>query len=88
MYQRDETVPIVKAFSTWLYQIAEAASKVVPTSFNKGAAAINTHIQVKNNENKICSVCKVDTHKLQQCDKFKSLQLKRKWDVVKFNHLC
>ena len=37
MQPRDESVRIIKAFSVWLYRVAETASKVVTPNF--GAAA-------------------------------------------------
>lgn len=88
MLQRDERTPIVKSFSIWLYQIAEAASKVVTPNFGKGSAAVNTHTQANNSAGRLCIVCKVDSHKVEHCDHFKNLPLNEKWDAVRANNLC
>ncbi|GBP17520.1 hypothetical protein EVAR_74114_1 [Eumeta japonica] len=45
-------------------------------------------MQVKAKEPKMCAVCKIDAHKVNQCEKFKGLQLNQKWDIVKSQHLC
>lgn len=87
MMQKDESVPILKSFSVWLYSLAEAASTVVTPSFGKGAS-VNTHTQASSNVGRTCVVCKVESHKVYQCDKFKNLQLNEKWDIVKSNNLC
>jgi len=42
MHTRDESVPPIKAFSDWLYKIAQAASTVV-TPFSHRTSSVNTH---------------------------------------------
>lgn len=98
MCQKDETIPVVKVFSDWLYNMAEAASTVTPL-FGKPGAAVNTHSRdegnTKTNDNCVnnavstkCIVCKDANHAVPQCDVFKNMSLNNKWEVVKTKKLC
>ncbi|XP_037828693.1 uncharacterized protein LOC119616432 [Lucilia sericata] len=99
MCYKDDRVPITKSFSDWLYYMAEAASNVTPL-FVKNGASVNTHNRDEeskessgNEINKIavsttCIVCNDGSHKVAQCDVFKSMSLNRKWECVKAKNLC
>lgn len=89
MHAKDDKVPVVKAFSDWLYTIAAAASQVVAPMSNKKSAAVNTHNQQITSGNKLyCVFCKSEEHKIQNCGEFQSLNLDAKWNVVKNKKLC
>ncbi|GBP03412.1 hypothetical protein EVAR_71356_1 [Eumeta japonica] len=44
---KDTRVPVVKSFSDWLYNLAEAASSVTPL-YGKSTVSINTHTREEN----------------------------------------
>ncbi|GBP02981.1 hypothetical protein EVAR_69129_1 [Eumeta japonica] len=86
MYPKDHRIPIVKTFSDWIFQIADAASSVVSAIPAAKNANINTHTEARQFQLK-CYVCEGE-HKVSVCGEFKQLSLQRKWDVVKKNNLC
>ncbi|XP_036346930.1 uncharacterized protein LOC118756269, partial [Rhagoletis pomonella] len=97
MQPKDDRVPIVKIFSDWLYNIAEAASTVVAPMTHKSGVNVNTHTRAEdvsdqrsetNSLPRKCCVCKTYGHKLPRCEAFKALPLKRKWEIVKEHSLC
>ncbi|XP_036347095.1 uncharacterized protein LOC118756437, partial [Rhagoletis pomonella] len=97
MQPKDDRVPIVKIFSDWLYNIAEAASTVVAPMTHKSGVNVNTHTRAEdvsdhrsetNSLPRKCCVCKTYGHKLPRCEAFKVLPLKRKWEIVKEHSLC
>lgn len=99
MCKKDDRVPAVKAFSDWLYHVAEAASTVTPL-FVKSGAALNTHSRDEGNKqnsdkraNKTtvsteCIICKYTGHKPAQCEVFKNMSLNKKWECVKAKNMC
>jgi len=72
MHTRDESVPSIKAFSDWLYKIAQAASTVV-TPFSHRTSSVNTHDRCA------ASLSQVSTAQQQtnpkQCEQFKSCRI-------------
>lgn len=87
MYPKDERVPIVKTFSDWIFQIADAASTVVSAVPTIKNANVNAHSEEKSGFKVKCYVCESD-HRVSVCSDFKSVTLPRKWDVVKKSNLC
>lgn len=87
MYPKDDHVPIVKIFSDWIFQIADAASTVVSVIPTVKSANVNTHTEERSPFKARCYVCETE-HKVSVCSEFKELSLERKWDVVKKNNLC
>ncbi|XP_073821618.1 uncharacterized protein [Musca autumnalis] len=87
MHQKDSSVPIVKVFSDWIYNIAAAASQVVSPITSKKGASVNTH-QHSGPKKPICFSCKSEAHKIQSCGEFQSLNLEARWKIVKENKLC
>ncbi|XP_055922260.1 uncharacterized protein LOC129953275 [Eupeodes corollae] len=90
MQQKEERVPIVKTFSTWLHNIAEAASQVVSPFSSKKSGVMNTHTEVKQPSvhKTACIACNCADHKISNCGAFKKMTYNKKWEMVKANKLC
>ncbi|XP_075167473.1 uncharacterized protein LOC142239564 [Haematobia irritans] len=101
MSLKDETTPVVKVFSDWLFQMAEAACTVTPM-FGKVGSAINTHSREddnthptsnqinssRNNVSTMCVICSEPGHKVPKCETFKKMNLNEKWECIKGKNLC
>ncbi|XP_036347976.1 uncharacterized protein LOC118757366 [Rhagoletis pomonella] len=95
VHPTDDKIPVVKQFSDWLYNLAEAASTVVSLAPSKSNATVNTHTIDANTQHPPATpmgrqfiICKGSDHKVMQCDVFKNMTLQRKWEEVKTNNLC
>ena len=90
MHPKKQSVPIVKAFSDWIFLIAEAASSVVSPIYPVKQASVNTHVDAEppSKLDAKCSVCQSSDHKVAMCEKFKNMALEKKLQVVKSNQLC
>lgn len=99
MSPKNEHAPVVKIFSDWLYQMAEAACTVTPL-FGKAGAAVNTHSlddgSSQSSESHVntttvstaCLICNEVGHRVAQCNQFKNMPLSSKWECVKGKSLC
>ena len=91
-------------FSNWLFNLAEAASSVIPfsnLSLNESnekrkATRVNMHTEpipeVNNNEKRHsdakCFCCDKIGHFIVKCEKFKSLEYNDKWNLIRDKKLC
>lgn len=87
MHPKDQSKPALKVFSEWLYNIATAASEVVPYSSAATTASVNAHFPAEL-QKKQCFACTERDHKLPMCTKFKNMDLNEKWNLVKTEKLC
>jgi len=97
MHTRDESVPPIKAFSDWLYKIAQAASTVV-TPFSHRTSSVNTHdrcaasssqvFTTQQQTNPKCISCESTNHWVTQCEQFKSSAVEQGWKVAKAGKAC
>lgn len=75
-YPKDSKVPIMKTFSDWIFQIADAASTVVSVAPTAKNASINTHTEERQPLKLKCFVCNSD-HKVSVCEEFKKFSLEK-----------
>ncbi|XP_044316262.1 uncharacterized protein LOC123037810 [Drosophila rhopaloa] len=97
MHPRDESVPPIKAFSDWLYKLAQAASTVV-TPFSHRTSSVNTHNScaasssqgstVQQQPNRKCIACESTNHWVTQCEQFKTSAVEQRWQVAKAGKAC
>ncbi|XP_044573440.1 uncharacterized protein LOC123257680 [Drosophila ananassae] len=103
MQPRDDRIAAVKAFSDWLYKIAEAASSVVAPSFYK-SGAVNTHNsratqgQARSNASQTeaaqqqvqsgCVACGDISHRPPQCQVFLNLDTQHRWQIITSSKAC
>ncbi|XP_053968959.1 uncharacterized protein LOC128870369 [Anastrepha ludens] len=77
VHPKDEKTPVVKQFSDWLYNLAEAASTVVSLAPAKSSATVNTHTIDVNTQ-----------HPSPARNIIYQGASSRKWEEVKANNLC
>ncbi|XP_073836062.1 uncharacterized protein isoform X2 [Musca autumnalis] len=87
-HPKDDRIPIVKLFSDWIFQIADAASTVVSTIPSSRSAPVNTHAEDVQQSKIVCFSCRSNDHKVSVCSEFKKLSLDQKWKLVKTHNLC
>lgn len=101
MFSRQKFVNLTH-FSEWLFELATAASSVVsygstaPREEKKKQQRVNFHEQANNEDNNVsnkgentnkCVICSKN-HLVKECDKFRQLPYKEKWDTIRSNRLC
>ncbi|XP_068150198.1 uncharacterized protein [Drosophila tropicalis] len=104
MHPRNESIPVIKSFSDWLYKIAEAAATVMPGQ-NTKANNVNTHSQAhqqpqegpNNRENgwqqnckpKLqCVMCASTDHQVALCQSFKRLSVDDRQRIINEAKVC
>ncbi|XP_046867753.1 uncharacterized protein LOC124460606 [Drosophila willistoni] len=104
MHPRNESIPVIKSFSDWLYKIAEAAATVMPGQSTK-ANNVNTHSQAhqqpqegpNNRENGWrqnckpnlqCVMCASTDHQVALCQSFKRLSVDNRQRIINEAKVC
>ncbi|XP_036346495.1 uncharacterized protein LOC118755785 [Rhagoletis pomonella] len=103
MFSRPSSDANLKAFSDWLFDLADAASNVTsvlsasnPESEKRKAHRVSVHAEEKNASREFaervkpklsCYLCK-ESHVILKCDKFKNLGYDEKWNEVRRLQLC
>ncbi|CAL1262782.1 unnamed protein product [Larinioides sclopetarius] len=85
---KDNEVPdfdVCLEFLERRYQILSSINSNIPAKLNTERSK---SLFIKSNKSKTCIACKTLTHALYQCDKFKSMKLSDRLDLVKKHRLC
>ncbi|XP_043861898.1 uncharacterized protein LOC122756444 [Drosophila santomea] len=100
MHPRSASIPVVKSFSDWIYNLAEAASTVIPA---QNSWSVNTHTHLSTGgmceseddqkkddakPNPSCVMCNSTEHYAAQCEKFKSLPVPERHHIINDAKAC
>ncbi|XP_075167990.1 uncharacterized protein LOC142241581 [Haematobia irritans] len=80
--------PTIMDFSNWINDVAVIINSIQDSEKDvKRRVLLNTSEKSRLQQQKPCVLCK-EEHKLNDCPKFKNLQINERWNEIKKHHLC